>query len=117
MSGDEEAVFALAWSAKHPTWLASTSRDQAIRIWDVQRMRLVTAVRGHNQAIWGLAWSPDGSRLATSADDGEIRIWDIAPDEESALVEARGLGLRPLTEQERGRFLLPPSAANPAPAP
>jgi WD40 repeat protein len=107
IEGDEDAVLAIAWSASHPTWLASTSRDQAIRLWDIEEGRLVTTLRGHKEAIWGMAWSPDGARLATSADDGEIRIWDIAPNEESALADARSLGLRPLSEQERRRFLLP----------
>jgi WD40 repeat protein len=109
ISGHDDAVFALAWSKWHPTWLASTSRDRAIWLWDVERRQPVAVLRGHNQAIWGLAWSPDGTRLATSADDGEIRLWDIAPDEENALADARNLGLRPLSPNERSRFLLPPA--------
>lgn len=32
--------------------------------------------RGHEQDVNAVAWSPDGSRLATASDDGTIRIWD-----------------------------------------
>ena len=42
-----------------------------------QRERLV--LEGHTATIWCVQWSPDGTRLASSAtDDGSIRIWDAA---------------------------------------
>jgi WD40 repeat protein/predicted acylesterase/phospholipase RssA len=33
-------------------------------------------IGGHTGTVRGVAWSPDGSRLATSSDDGSTRVWD-----------------------------------------
>ena len=37
---------------------------------------LVRTIRGHTAAVWGVAYSPDGTRLATASADGTARIWD-----------------------------------------
>jgi WD40 repeat protein/transcriptional regulator with XRE-family HTH domain len=44
----------------------------------VQASRLQFTLRGHTAEIMGLAYSPDGVRLATIADDNTVKIWDIA---------------------------------------
>jgi WD40 repeat protein len=35
-------------------------------------------LRGHSAAVSAVSYSPDGSRISTSSDDGSVRIWDAA---------------------------------------
>jgi eukaryotic-like serine/threonine-protein kinase len=39
-------------------------------------------LRGHTDEVRGVAFSPDGKRLATGADDGTVRIWDAETQKE-----------------------------------
>src|SRR5262249_48693448 len=50
-------------------------------------MRILT---GHDKdkAVWGLAFAPDGTRLASSSLDGTIRLWDPATGEGRVLAHA-----------------------------
>src|SRR6266702_2279056 len=38
---------------------------------------ILIALHGHDKRVWGVAWSPDGKRLATGSRDRTARIWDI----------------------------------------
>jgi WD40 repeat protein len=60
---------------------------------------LVYELKGHNECVWGVAFSPDGRRLATCSGSrtakapnaaGEIKLWDTASGLE--LVSLRGTG-------------------------
>lgn len=49
-----------------------------INIWDSNTGMLLDTLEGHTDVIQGLAWSPNGSLLASSSRDGTINIWNMA---------------------------------------
>jgi WD40 repeat protein len=44
----------------------------------VERGELRAALRGHTQIVLSATFSPDGARIATSAQDGLVLVWDAA---------------------------------------
>jgi WD40 repeat protein len=63
--------------AFHPTGesIAIAHGGQA-GIWDVDSGRKVRTFAGHEDGLWDVAFSPDGSRLATGSFDNTVRLWD-----------------------------------------
>jgi len=80
-TGSATDIRALAW---HDALLASGGDDTVIRLWDSDTQQLIQELRGHTDAVWGLAFSPDGSRLYSAGADNVIRVWAVETGEELA---------------------------------
>ena len=67
-------------------YIASGGIDPIVRVWDLRKPGApLHTLKGHRQPVAAVAFSPDGSRLA-SASDG-IRVWDLRrPDAEPVLL-------------------------------
>jgi WD40 repeat protein/class 3 adenylate cyclase len=86
-SGFYKGVMGLAFSpdGQH---LATTGTDGAARVWDVASLldgdlsigEELLSLEGHNPDEWitDVAYSPDGSVLATSSHDDKIIVWEAA---------------------------------------
>jgi WD40 repeat protein len=57
------------------TWTWAGSQDTSIRIWDLASGE-TKRLAGHSQAVYGLAWSPDGALLVSCGWDGQVKAWD-----------------------------------------
>ena len=50
----------------------------------------VERLEGHGGAVWCVAWSPDGRRVATGSRDNTARIWDATTGEVVRALEEHG---------------------------
>jgi WD40 repeat protein len=48
----------------------------------VQASRARLLLAGHAMGVQGLAYSPDGTRIATASEDGSVGVWDAASGQE-----------------------------------
>jgi len=49
-----------------------------VRLWNVSDGHLITTLNTFNDVIFGVAFTPDSSVLATSSADGTIQLWDVS---------------------------------------
>ena len=61
------------------TWWQEDSENLAIRIWDVATGEQIHAFQGHNSLVQSLAFSPNGTMLASGCSNGTILVWDLKP--------------------------------------
>jgi WD40 repeat protein len=50
-------------------------------------------LRGHTRGVTGCAWSPDGSKLASSSRDKTVRVWDVGDAREVSKLEGHTDGM------------------------
>lgn len=76
MDGHTDRVGALSWN-RHI--LSSGGRDNLVINHDVRiAEHNVATLSGHTQEVCGLAWSPDGTTLASGANDNKLCLWDAS---------------------------------------
>lgn len=62
---------------------------------------------GHTQGyVEGLAFTPDGSKLVTGADDGTVRVWDLKTGKELQRLVTDGAGVDTVAITNDGRYVL-----------
>lgn len=69
---------ALSWSPDNEH-LAVGTDNGVVNIWSAQTGQITAVLGGHTNSITGLAWSPDGSQIATIGQpDNSVRVWEAA---------------------------------------
>jgi len=48
-----------------------------VKVWDAQTGKVTLTLKGHLGT--SVAFSPDGTRIASSSKDGTVKIWDGSP--------------------------------------
>ncbi len=64
--------------------IALAGKGGVIYLWDLNHSDKPRSFIGHNDHIWGLAFSPDGKRLVSGSSDKTARLWNVERGEEIA---------------------------------
>jgi WD40 repeat protein len=61
-------------------WMAPlTTKRKVIRLWDAATGKELQRLQGHGTYVCSLAFSPDGTRLATGLQNATALVWDLTP--------------------------------------
>ncbi len=63
-------------------FLAAGSNDGMVRLWDVRTGVDLREFRGHQGAVWSVAFSPQGDRILSGSEDKTVRVWESATGRE-----------------------------------
>lgn len=116
LTGAVEMSFEASWSNQ---WALSpvgnghrqlavplSEQTPGVDVWDIDSHRKVAELRGHSAPVFGVAWSPDGERIATAGRDQVIRIWDARRFEEVAQLRGHTAYVWSLAWSPDGSFLV-----------
>uniref|UniRef100_A0AAX7TNT8 Coronin n=1 Tax=Astatotilapia calliptera TaxID=8154 RepID=A0AAX7TNT8_ASTCA len=76
MQGHTEKIYSITFHPLASGLLVSSSYDLTVRLWNLETGKQVKVLDGHQDQVFGMAWSPDGKLLATVCKDGKVRIYD-----------------------------------------
>lgn len=88
----------LVFSPDGKTLATADFDTQEIQLWDVETGEAGLLLSGHapnedgTLGIYGMAWSPDGTLLASTSYDQTIKLWDVAAGTELTSLDSSGEG-------------------------
>ncbi len=80
LKGHSKEVYTLDWSPKSSSdhLIASASKDNSVRIWDIKTSKCIRELLLHSQAVYSVRFSPNAKYIASGGFDGRIVVWQVS---------------------------------------
>jgi WD40 repeat protein len=75
LGSHNDKVTSVAFSPDDGKSIVSGSRDKTVRIWKIKE-HVSRTLKGHQDKVWSVAFSPDGNSIVSGSSDKTVRIWD-----------------------------------------
>ncbi len=83
-------VGSLSLSADGSLLASASHGDKAIKLWDVGTRELIGTLEGHRSGVTAVAFSPDGTTIASGSWDRRALLWDAETRDRIATLEGHG---------------------------
>lgn len=80
----ECCINSYAISPNGKTVITAGKGDRSLTVWNLETQEILESLQAHTQFIPSLAFSPDGSKLASSSFDTKLIIWEQQNNKEEA---------------------------------
>jgi WD40 repeat protein len=97
---------ALAFSPDGTLLASATFRERHVRLWDLNTRRQCRIFTGHSGSVNSVAFSPDGSLLATTGNDGMVGLWTVANGQRRANLDGQATWCHNVAFSPDGRTLV-----------
>jgi WD40 repeat protein len=74
--GHAESVTAVSLTADGRK-AVSASKDNTLRVWDLEKGKVLHVLEGHSRNVMGVSVTADGRKAVSSSTDGTLKVWDI----------------------------------------
>ena len=76
------AQAAMALYSPNGKYIASSSGNFNVYLWDAKSGEQIRAFKGHKSGVGGIAFNADGSKLLSCSGDKTVRVWNTATGQE-----------------------------------
>ena len=80
LQGHSDTVYSVSFSPDG-TKVASGSRDNTVKLWDVTSGECLQTLEGHSLYVNSVSFSPDGTKVASGSSDETVKLWDVTSGE------------------------------------
>lgn len=70
------AIWSIAFDSRGKYIASGHNVDSTIKVWDIERARIIATLRGHVWAVQAVIFHPQDGSIVSSSMDGTIKIWD-----------------------------------------
>lgn len=104
LRGHIERLYCLKYHPYVKDVLATASYDRTVKVWNVATQEAVKTLRGHENVVHSMAWSPCGTKLATICKDSIIRVYKPLVSEDPIVQQQCEAGCGPYAGSKAARL-------------
>ncbi|MEI6043349.1 MAG: hypothetical protein WCS37_03045 [Chloroflexota bacterium] len=83
----------------------ANNKDEIVKVWEVTNGKELATLKGHSSGITSLAFSSDGTFLATGSLDNIVKVWEVTSGKELATLKGHSSGITSLAFSPDGKTL------------